>query len=192
MTTAEPSEMRERILAATYERVAADGLARTTVESVAQSGTVSRATIYRHFPGGRDELIQAVVSWEVGRFFDKLAEDTADATDFTDWLAQTLLSARHRLVEHEVLQHAFALEADQLVPPMLTVMPIALGMLREQIAERLAREELRPGVDLDEAADLLARLLVSFIGTPGSWNLDDPEQLDRLVRGQLLAGVLAS
>ena len=31
----------------------------------AQEAGVARATVYRHFPGGRDELISAVVGWEV-------------------------------------------------------------------------------------------------------------------------------
>jgi AcrR family transcriptional regulator len=188
---ADPSDTRERILDAAYARAAAEGIARTTVESIAQSGEVSRATIYRYFPGGRDELIQAAVSREVVRFFAELEQDAADATDFPEWLGCTLLSARHRLDQHEVLQHAFALEADQLLPPLLSVMPIAMAMLCEELGERLEHERLRRGVDRDEAAELLARLLLSFMGSPGSWDLDDPAQLDRLVRGQLLAGILA-
>jgi AcrR family transcriptional regulator len=188
---ADPSDTRERILDATYARVAAEGIARTTVESIAHGGEVSRATIYRYFPGGRDELIQAVVSREVGRFFAELEEDAGDAADFPEWLGRTLLGARRRLDQHAVLQHAFALEADQLLPPLLTVMPIAVAVLCEELAERLEHQKLRPGVNRDEAAELLARLLLSFMGSPGSWDLDDPAQLDRLVRGQLLAGILA-
>ena len=32
--------------------------------------------------------------------------------------------------------------------------------------------------------------MLSYIGTPGSWDLDDPEAVRRLVRDQLLAGVI--
>ena len=42
------------------------GLAKTTVEDVAQAAGVSRATLYRHFKN-RDELLVAVIAREAGR-----------------------------------------------------------------------------------------------------------------------------
>ena len=129
---------RQRIIDATYARIARDGLAQTTVEAVAHEAGVSRATVYRHFPRGRDELVQAVVSWEVGEFFDAWRQDAAEAEDFADWLARGLVAARSRLDEHRVLQHTLELEADQLLPRLITVMPIVVGMLRDELAIRLA------------------------------------------------------
>ena len=55
---------RQRILEATYACVARWGLSKTTVEDAAREAGLSRATVYRYFPGGRDELIDAVVSWQ--------------------------------------------------------------------------------------------------------------------------------
>jgi hypothetical protein len=46
------------------------------------------------------------------------------------------------------------------------------------------------GVDVHKAADLLARLILSYITAPGRWDLDDPVQVATLVRTELLAGVL--
>jgi AcrR family transcriptional regulator len=187
---AEPPDTRTRIIEAAHERVAADGIARTTIESVAQHAGVARATVYRYFPGGRDELAAAVVSWEVGRFFEQLRAVTDDAGDMTGWLAARLRVGRRLLDEHEVLQDALEQEADQVLPSLVEVMPIMLGLLRDELAERLEGERLRPGVDRGEAADLLARLSLSFLGTAGCWQLDDPAEAERLVRTQLLAGVL--
>ena len=48
---------------------------------VKESG-VSRATIYRVFPGGKDQLLREVVAWEMGRFFGALAEAVVGAPDF--------------------------------------------------------------------------------------------------------------
>ncbi len=45
-------EVRERLLQATYDCVARWGLAKTTVEDAAREAGVSRATVYRYFPGG--------------------------------------------------------------------------------------------------------------------------------------------
>ena len=40
------------------------------------------------------------------------------------------------------------------------------------------------------AAGLVARLTLSLISSPGGWDMDDPGAVRRLVRGQLLAGVV--
>lgn len=181
---------RERILASAYAQADAHGLAQATVEGVAHHAGLSRATIYRHFPGGKEELVEAVISWEVARFFDRLGEEIDDAPDLVSWLTGGLLAARRQLEGHTLLQQLLEDEADQLVPRLVTVMPIVRAVLRDQLAGRLAGERLRPGVDRGEAAELLARLIVSFIGTPGVWRLDDPADAERLVRTQLLPGVL--
>jgi AcrR family transcriptional regulator len=186
----EGAATRDRILEATHVCICRDGLPRATVEAVAQEGGIARATIYRHFPGGRDELLQAVVTWEVSEFLTRLAADAAEATDFADWLSRGLFAARRRLDEHEVLQQALQLEADQLLRPLVTVMPVVKEMLRDELAQRLAGERLRSGVDRQEAADVLARLLLSFMGSPGGWRLDDRAEVDRLVRQHLLAGII--
>ncbi len=72
-------DVRERLLQATYDCVARWGLAKTTVEDAAREAGVSRATVYRYFPGGRDELLSAVVGWEFARFFRRLYEEVSDA-----------------------------------------------------------------------------------------------------------------
>jgi AcrR family transcriptional regulator len=182
---------RERILESAYARIADAGIAQVTVEAVAQEAGLSRATIYRHFPGGRDELLEALVSWEVARFFTMLGDETADATGFTEWLTLGLAAARRQMEEHALLQRLLEDEADQLVPRLVTVMPIVQAVLREQLITRLAEESLQKGVDRGEAADFLARMMISYFGTPGTWQLDDPVQIDKLVRTQLLAGILA-
>ncbi len=68
-----------------------------------------------------------------------------------------------------------------------------LGELaRDYFVELLGHEQLRPGVDVGEAADYLARLFLSYLGSQGSWDLTDEGDVRRLVRTQLLAGVVAT
>jgi AcrR family transcriptional regulator len=186
----EPTQ--ERIVVAAYACMARDGFDAMTVESVARAAGVGRATVYRYFPGGRDELLSAAVVWAVRDFFARLREDIGEAPDMGTLLERGLLAGHRRLEEHEVLQTALRAEADQIVPALAPVMPIVQALLRDELARRLAREQLRPGVEVGEAADLLARLVLSFMGTPGCWDLDDPVAVRRLVRGQLLAGIVES
>ena len=42
------------------------GLAKTSLEDVATEAGLSRATLYRWFAGGRDQLITETVAWETG------------------------------------------------------------------------------------------------------------------------------
>ncbi len=188
----EVEETRRRIVGAAYACVARAGMAATTLDAAAQEAGVARATVYRYFPGGRDELLSAVVTSEVTRFFSSLQADVEDAPDFPAMLERVLLLAHRRLEDHEVLQHVLAVEADRLVPPLVEVMPIIQGLLRDTFAARLASERLRPGVAVGEAADLISRLVLSYMGTPGMWDLDDPAAVSRLVNEQILAGILAA
>jgi AcrR family transcriptional regulator len=184
------SPTRCRIVDAAYACIARDGIGAATVEGIAREAGVARATVYRTFPGGRDELVSAAVTQAVIDFFAGLRADIGEVDDVTTLLERGLVAARRRLDRHEVLQRALQDEADQIVPRLATVMPTVVDLLRADLAERLARERLRPGVDVAEAADLLARLSLSLIGSPGRWDMDDPDAVRRLVRGRLLAGVL--
>jgi AcrR family transcriptional regulator len=152
---------------------------------------VSRATVYRSFPGGRDELVSAAVTRAVVDFFAALDEDVGEAADVTTLLERGIVAGHRRLGDHATLQRALRDEADQIVPRLASVMPIVVELLRTELVRRLTDERLRPGVQPAEAADLLARLTLSFMGASGTWDLDDPAAVRRLVRGQLLSGVLA-
>ena len=170
--------------------MARDGVGRVTVEGIAREAGVARATVYRVFPGGRDELVSAGVTLAVVEFFAGLRADIGEVGDVATLLEVGLVAARRRLDDHEVLQRVLQAEAGQIVPQLARIMPAVVDLLRAELAGRLATERLRPGVDVDEAADLLARLSLSLIGTPGGWDMDDPAAVRRLVRGQLLAGVV--
>src|ERR687890_147806 len=60
--------VEDRIVDGLLESVARWGIAKTTVEDVARAAGVSRATVYRAFPGGKDVIFEAVVRRESARF----------------------------------------------------------------------------------------------------------------------------
>jgi hypothetical protein len=99
----------------------------------------------------------------------------------------------HRAVEdHVLLQKVLETEPERLLPHLTRSAPMVLAVLRDYLRDLLADEPLRPGMTPDRAADWLARMTLSFIISQGRWDLTDPGAVRRLVRGQLLAGVVAT
>ncbi len=183
--------VRERILEGTYACVARWGLGKTTVEDAAREAGVSRATLYRYFPGGRDELIDAVVLWQFLRFFSRLYEELHLATSLPEVLERALVFARQAILEHEVLQRVIATEPEILLPKLTTERERLVGMVTGFLLPYLAHHTVVAGVDVLEAADYLSRMTLSLISAPGRWDLDDPVQVAELVRVHMLAGIAA-
>jgi AcrR family transcriptional regulator len=183
---------RQRVLEATYVCVARWGLSKTTVEDAAREAGMSRATVYRYFPGGRDELIDAVVSWQYLRFFGRLYEEVRGADSLEEVLERGLAFARQALLEHEVLQKVLQTEPDVLLPKLTVESNRTVGLISGFLVPYLHEHDLAPGVDIHNAADFLARMILSYISSPGHWDLGDPVQVAALVRTELLAGVVSA
>lgn len=181
------SDLRERILEASYECVAKQGISGTSIEDVARAAQISRATIYRYFPGGRDELMAAVIGWETERFFARLAVEIASAPDNETMLVDALYYGHRAIEEHSVLQKVLAAEPGLLLPRLTAVTYELMAVLRAFIVQRLAGS-LPDGVEPVEAGEYVARMLLSFMASPGRWDLSDREQVRTLVRSELMAG----
>ena len=189
-----PDESRERVLAGTYECVARVGIGKTTVEDVARASGVSRATVYRLFPGGRDELLRDTVAWEMARFFVHLGAELGEAPDFETFLERALPFAREAVLAHAVLQKVLETEPERLMPLITVEQHRVLEYITAYFLPLLARDQaaglIRPGVDLEMCAEYVARMALSLIASPGRHDLEDPDEVRRLVRDELLGGVL--
>ncbi len=185
-------EPRDRVLAATVECAGRVGLSYITVDEVARASGLSRATVYRWFPGGRDQLVDEAVTWEVGRFLNDLATAVAGAPDLATRLTLALHLGHRAIDDHEVLQSLLRTEPGLLLGHLQATIPLAAAVVRDELAALLASEPVREGVDVQEAAEYLSRLFLSLIADPGRWDLDDLAATGRLVRERLLAGILVS
>lgn len=183
-------DTRELITEAGYTCIAKFGPTRTSVEDVAQTAGVSRATMYRYFPGGRSELIDAVVTWEYRRFFLRLYEAVQEAETLEEVMERGLMSAHRAIEDHEVLQMILKTEPEILEPAMSQESAPTRDYVAAFLVPYLERHELRPGVEIHEAADFLARMVLSYMGSPGRWDLGNASQVAQLVRVELLAGIV--
>jgi len=182
--------VRTRILKATVACLGRYGIAKTTVDDAAREAGVARATVYRHFPDGKDQLISEAITWAVAQFFLELEQEVADAPDFATLIERAIRYAHRRVDEHEVLQKVLETEPERLLPQLTQSAPLVQATLGAYLAERLADEPLLPGVDPEQAGEWLARMGLSFILAEGRWDLSDPADVRRLVRGELLVSIL--
>lgn len=184
-------DVRSRVLAATVVCLGRYGIAKTTVDDAAREAGVARATVYRHFEDGRDQLIAESITWAVAQFFEELAEAVADAPDFPTLLERALMHAHRAVENHEVLQKVLETEPERLLPQLTRSAPLVQAAIRDYFTERLSAERLRPGVEAAAAADWLSRMGLSFILSEGRWDFTDAAVVRRLVRDELLVGILA-
>jgi AcrR family transcriptional regulator len=185
---------RDRVLEAAYACVARFGMGKTTIEDVVKESGISRASIYRLFPGGKDQLLRETVGFEMNRFFGRLAEAVYDAPDFASLIEEGLVFAHRSIQEHEVLRKVLETEPERLLPLITVEQHRVLGFITAFLLPYLEREQqagrVRPGVDLEAAAQFVARMILSLIGSPGRWDMDDPDQVRTLVREEILGGIL--
>jgi AcrR family transcriptional regulator len=188
-------DARLRVLEGAYECIGRHGMAKTTVDDVAAESGVSRATIYRIFPGGKDEVLRDTVGWAMDRFFLRLGAELGDAADFPEFLERALPLARRELLEHAVLQKVLETEPDRLNALITVEQDRVIGAIAAYFLPLLERDRdaglVVADVDLVPVAGYVARLSLSLIASPGRHDLTDPVQVHRLVRGELLGGVLA-
>lgn len=181
-------EVRLRILDGAARCIQRWSVSKATLSDVAVEAGVSRATLYRAFPGGRDELLQALVQRELAVFFGRLAEVIADAADLATLLTDGLVAARLMVSEHELYQRVMATEPE-LILPLMTVESVRL---RETIGEYLRPWVERAGVapgPIEALLDYLSRMVLSFIESPGGWDMADREVVARLVDSRFMAPI---
>lgn len=184
------ADQRERVLAAVVACVGRVGMKATTVDEVAREAGVGRASVYRWFPGGREQLVDEAITWEVGRFLAGLTAAMDGETGLRAQLVAGLGAAHRAIQDHAVLQRLLATEPGGLLPQLQQTAPLVVAVLRDAFAAKVAADpRRRADVDPVEAGEWLARMVMSFLAERGRWDLDDPAEVARLVDTQLLAGV---
>ncbi len=181
-------------MSAAIRCVERDGVRAVSMEAVAAEAGLSRTTLYRHFPGGRGQLVSETATWEVGRFWRRLAAAVEDLPTMEDRLVAGLVIGTKMIRRSTIMANLLEPELEELVsalrPSETIVHQVIRDYLRDLLDVEAAEGRLRPGTDTHEAADYLTRMILSYLGSPAGWDLTDREQTRRLVRTEFIAGIV--
>lgn len=179
---------QNRVIAATLRCIARWGLTKTTLDDVAREAGLSRATVYRIVPGGRDSLLALVSASELNRFFMALDDAVKQVDSLEDTLVAGVTTAARHLEHHGALRFLIEHEPEQILPRF------AFHNLDAILANvrAFAGPYLAPwlGDDAGRTAEWLARIVVSYTCTPSpEFDLCNDESARRLVRMYVLPGL---
>jgi len=182
----------ERILDAALALGAASGIQHLTMDEIAGRAGVGRMTVYRRF-GDKDRLLAALAVREGRRCIAELDAATDPGAPIADQVADGFATSLRLAREHPLLNRLARVEPETVLAALTENGNAVFTMARTFVASRL-RESQRAGVlgevDVDEAAELLARLAFSFVLIQESvLPLDDEDRVRELAR-RLIAPVL--
>ena len=159
------TEVETRVLDATKLAIEKWGVSRFTVADVCGLADVSRATVYRMFPGGKEVLLEALHVRSLDEFFTTLLARADGAKSLEDLLVRSIVSATTELRNDQHLAMMLATE------PGSTLMQFTIGGLSRIV--RVAAAYLAPLVadflpkrEADALVEVLARLVISYFLTP--------------------------
>lgn len=153
-----------QILDATLDALAEVGLARLGLEDVAARAGVSRQTVYRWFQN-RHGLISATIVREEQRLLDEVTRAAGHHHGLEDALVVALETLLTWTRDHPLLGKLLAEEADLLLPFLTSGDAPVLGIGRQALLDVLG-EWLPAGADTRTAADVLARVMLSYAIDP--------------------------
>jgi AcrR family transcriptional regulator len=157
--------LEDRVLEATRRCCDKWGIAKVTVEDIAAESGVSRATIYRMFPGGKDILFDALRVRELEDFFATLRSHVEGAESLEELLVRTVVAATRELRADDHLALMLASEpgsvlGDLTVEGLPRIIRVAVAFIAPLADPYLPRSESRGLIDV------LARLTISYFLSP--------------------------
>ncbi|MEY4996159.1 MAG: hypothetical protein RLZ67_884 [Actinomycetota bacterium] len=179
------SEAEIAVLDATVACVERLGFQKVTMDHICAEANVSRATVYRMFPGGRDVLFEAVRVRSLADFFTVLRAHVEGATSLDEVLVRCVTVAYAELM------------ADQQLATMLATEPgETLGDLTVSGVSRIVRvaaefmspllHSFVPQQQAEEIVEIMCRLVISaFLSPSPLLDFSDEAVVRRLVRTYL-------
>lgn len=162
------------------------GMDKVTIDDIAAEARVSRATLYRLFPGGKDVLFERLRVLHLEEFFSRLSDSLAGVDDLEELAVQAAVHATWELRNDAHLAMMMASEpgaalSSLTVEGLPRIIRVATAFLTPLVDPFLARR------DAARFVDLMARLVISYFLVPSDVvDLGDPESARPFLRQVVL------
>lgn len=156
------------------------GLSKLTIDDVAVEAGMSRATLYRVFPGGKDVLFDALRVRELSDFFAGMRDSIVHVDSLLDFAVHVSVYATREMKNDEHLATMLATEEGAALKS-LTVegLPRILQVASQYITPLVGDYIDRDGAEV--FVELLARLVIShFLAPSQHFDLSVPESARQL------------
>lgn len=186
-----PLSAHERVLRASVDCIARWGTTKTTLDDIARAAEMSRATIYRLFPGGKPALIEAVGERELAIALWQIHDVFVRSATLEDLLVDTLWTAARLVRGHRALNYLLTHEVEVLLPFLSFE---GFERVLDAIVE-FCRPSLERFVDHELAGELAewgTRLLVCFALRPVPYDLTRRDDAARLIDTIVMPGIAAA
>ena len=187
------NEVVQQILDAGSAWLTRFGNEKTTIQDVAQASGISRATIYRYFPG-RAQLLQAITDYDQARQLQEVRIRAAAAASMEEALAIAaavlwVAALRFRTSEH--LANRDRGLANYLVFRRADRSEWITELIRPYVQRAREAGELPSAVSLDDAIGWIVMTLSAIPMLPQSGILDvgDPPAIGRVLARRICRGL---
>ncbi len=182
---------RVRIVDAALRCIARQGTQKTTADDVAKEAGLSRATLYRTFPGGKDAVVEAVAETEVARLFSQMAVVMGEAHALEDVVVAGMVEAARVIAGHEALHFVLEHEPGVLLPRLAFAQMDRLLLVASDFTAPFFARWLEPD-RAARAAEWAVRIVLSYLATPSAGcDPTDPDQVRHLVQTFVIPGIQA-
>lgn len=170
----------ERVLDAARRCVDRWGLSKLTIDDVASEAGVSRATLYRLFPGGKDVLFDALRVRELSDFFQGMRDSIHDVDSLLDFAVHVSVYATREMRHDEHLAVMLATEEGAALKSLTVeglprILSVASQFITPLVGTYIDRE------DAEVFVELLARLVIShFLAPSDHFDLADPDSARKI------------
>lgn len=175
----ETAAVSDRIVAAAAQCFERYGVPKTTLDDIAGAAGLSRSTVYRYFPGGRDALIVTVVVSDAVEFLAEAAQWLPPNPSVADIIVDGVMQAADFVRTRPGLREMFSPESVGQTALVTSVsaamMDTTVRYLGPFLDAARATGQVRAELDTPTAAEVLLRMVFSLLTVPGLADRDDEE-----------------
>lgn len=165
----DPDVARERLLDAAETCFSRFGISKTTVEDIAKQAQVSRATVYRYFPG-RDAVVSGVILRETERYLEQVRPRVESQPDLgsaiLEFVGVTIRAAKRDETVGLLFNSDEGLDSVGIIEgTSVSLFEMVTAFFTPIFAER--SEEVRSEVSAEDATEWILRAVLSFLTVSG-------------------------